>query len=490
MSHEDTMNDTLAVDAPSALRYARTIADLPSPKGHPFVGNALQLAGRQMHQKFTGWVREYGPMFRLDVLGHPVVIVSDAATVHALLRDRPEGFRRAGGLKQVMSELNIGGVFIAEGEAWRKQRKLVMSGLNVEVIRHFFPTMAAMTQGLHDRWTTRLAQGQPIDLKRDLKAMALDIIVGLAMGHRIDAVNHDGDPLQKDIDRLFDRLGQRTTAAFPYWRHVKLPADRAAERASAEIETKVVAFIRDTRERMDRERKPSTMLEAMIVAAEDPDSGFTDEELVSNAILSVVGGEDTTANSIGWMVYLLARHPEAAAALRAEVDAVLGDATLPREWEQLKLFTYLDAAHSETQRLRTVAPYIGLTSNADCVVADTFIPKNTAVIVATAGEGFDDTLFPEPAAFRPERWIAEHRPKREEDPARRVFPFGGGSRLCPGRFLALTEIKMVVAMIVRNFDLTLEPGAPEPTELLNFFMAPSAVPVRLAPRALNREASR
>jgi cytochrome P450 len=228
----------------------------------------------------------------------------------------------------------------------------------------------------------------------------------------------------------------------------------------------------------------------MIVAAEDPDSGFTDEELVSNAILSVVGGEDTTANSIGWMVYLLARHPEAAAALRAEVDAVLGDATLPREWEQLKLFTYLDAAHSETQRLRTVAPYIGLTSNADCVVADTFIPKNTAVIVATAGEGFDDTLFPEPAAFRPERWIAEHRPKREEDPARRVFPFGGGSRLCPGRFLALTEIKMVVAMIVRNFDLTLEPGAPEPTELLNFFMAPSAVPVRLAPRALNREASR
>ncbi|MGA7437301.1 MAG: cytochrome P450 [Luteibacter sp.] len=483
------MNETLVVDTPVALQYSRTIADLPSPKGHPYVGNALQLVGRQMHQKFTAWVRGYGPMFRLNVFGNPVVIISDAATVHSVLRERPDGFRRNGGLKLVMNELNLGGVFVAEGEAWRKQRKLVMSGLNVEVIRNFFPTMIAMTERMHDRWAAMLAEGQPVNLKRDLKAMALDTIVGLAMGHDIDAVNHDGDPLQRDIDDIFVRLGQRTTAAFPYWRHFKLPVDRAAERASRDIETKVSEFIRNTRERMDRQAKPANMLEAMIVASDDPESGFTDEELVSNAILSVVGGEDTTANSIAWMIHLLAQNPAAAAALRAEVDAVVGDATLPREWEHMKLFTYLEAAHSETQRLRSVAPYIGLTSNEDCVVADTFIPKNTSVIVSTAGEGFDEAQFPEHESFRPERWIPEQRPKREEDPSRKLFPFGGGSRLCPGRFLALTEIKMVVAMIVRNFDLELDNDAPPPTELLNFFMAPSSLPVRLKLRSRAKGAS-
>ena len=68
------MNETLAScdaglapEASVALRYTRRIEDLPSPRGQPVVGNALQLSGRQMHQKFTEWVGEYGPMFRLQV---------------------------------------------------------------------------------------------------------------------------------------------------------------------------------------------------------------------------------------------------------------------------------------------------------------------------------------------------------------------------------------------------------------------------------------
>jgi cytochrome P450 len=148
----------------------------------------------------------------------------------------------------------------------------------------------------------------------------------------------------------------------------------------------------------------------------------------------------------------------------------------------MKFFPYLEAAHSETQRLKAVAPYLGLTANADCVVADTFIPKNTAIIVATAGEGGDEAHFPEPGQFRPERWIDELRDANQEDPSRKLFPFGGGARLCPGRFLALTEIKVVVGMIMRNFELEPDPKAPPAKELLNFFMAPSSVPVRLKKR--------
>jgi cytochrome P450 len=484
------MNETIASDeldlaaeAPAELRYTRRIEDLPSPKGQPFAGNALQLSGRQMHQKFTAWVGEFGPMFRLQVFGHTIVIVSDAATAHGVMRERPDGFRRNGGLKQVMNELHIGGVFTAEGAAWRKQRKLVMSGLNAEVIRNFFPKMVTLTERMLERWKVALAEGRAVDLRRDLKAMALDTIVGIAMGHDIDAVNQDGDPLQRDIDNIFQRLGNRTTAAFPYWRYFKLPVDRAAERSFTDIERRVVEFIRHTRERMEQQReqqrKPANMLEAMIAASEDPESEFTDEELVANAILSVIGGEDTTANSIGWMLCLLAQNPAAATALAAEVDQVLGAAPLPREWEQMKAFPYLEAAHSETQRLKAVAPYLGLTANADCVVADTFIPKNTAIIVATAGEGRDEAQFPVHERFRPERWLAELRNPEEEDPSRKLFPFGGGARLCPGRFLALTEIKVVVAMIMRNFELEPDPKAPPAKELLNFFMAPSSVPVRL-----------
>ncbi|MFC3653378.1 cytochrome P450 [Dyella humi] len=486
------MNSTTEASELSAenlgeLKYSRTIADLSGPKGLPFLGNALQMSGRQWHLSLAKWVREFRPIFRLTVPGGSVVVVSDRATAGALLRERPEQFRRVGGLKTIMNELNISGVFIAEGDDWRKQRKLVMGGLNAEVIRNFFPKMSFMAERMLRRWKTALAEGRPVDLRRDLKAFALDVTVGIAMGHDLDVVNHDGSQLQRDVDNMFQRLGARAFALFPYWRHFKLPADREADKSAANIEQTVAGFIRNTRARMEQQphlrQKPTTMLEAMIAASDDPESGFTDQDLINNAILSVIGGEDTTANTMAWMINLLAQNPDAASALAAEADAVLDDAELAHDWEMMKQFPYLDAAHNETQRLRTVAPFIGIVSNADCVVADTFVPKNTAIMVSTAGEGLDEAQFPQNDAFLPERWIFDQKPQKEDDPARKLIPFGDGPRLCPGRFLALTEIKLVISMVMHNFELEFDTHAPPIQQIMNFFMSPSAVPVRLKLRS-------
>lgn len=473
----------LNADGAEKLSYSRTIADLPGPKGMPLVGNMLQMTGHQWHLKFRKWIGEFGPVFKLSFLGHPAIVVSDRATAGLLLRERPGDFRRSGGLKTIMNELRTGGVFTAEGDDWRKQRKLVMGGLNAEVIRNFFPTMSFMTERMLKRWKAAVLAGKPVDLRRDLKALALDITVGLAMGHDIDVVNDDDSALQRNVDNIFSRLGSRTVAPFPYWRYFRLPVDREVDQSAADIEQTVAGFIKDARERLQQQpqlrQKPSNMLEAMIVASEDPESGFTDQELISNAILAVVGGEDTTANSIAWMINLLAQNPAAAAALTAEADAVLGDAPLARDWESMKQFPYLEAAHNETQRLRTVAPIIGLVSNDDCVVADTFVPKNTAIFVSTSAEGMDEKQFPQNEVFRPERWIFEQRPQKEEDPVRKILPFGDGPRLCPGRFLALTEIKIVVSMIMHNFELEWDVHAPPVEQVMNFFMGPSAMPVKL-----------
>jgi cytochrome P450 len=465
------------------LKYSRMIADLPGPKGQPILGNMLQLGGQQAHLTFMKWFREFGPVFRMSALGRSFVVVSDRIAVNNMLRDRPNGFRRNPNGKAIMNELNISGVLTAESEEWRKQRKLVMGGLGFEVVRNFFPKMAFMTERLLQHWKKATLEGTPIDLHRDLKAMAIDIIVGVAMGHDINALNDKNDQLQRNFDNVLSRMQKRSDTLIPYWRHFKLPADRSAEKSAADIEQAVMTFIGNARERMRQQpelrQKPTNMLESMIAASDDPETDFNDTEVISNAILSVVGGEDSTSNSMAWMVNLLAQNPAAAAALTAEVDKVLGDAPLASEWDLMKQFPYLEAVHSESQRLRAVAPLLGLVSNADCVVADTFIPKDTLVIVSTVGEAQDETQFPQPELFQPERWIFEQKPHRDEDPARMLFPFGGGTRMCPGRFLAMTEIKMVISMLMRNFELELDTSAPPVEQVLNFFMGPSAVPVRL-----------
>ena len=481
----------LDVEDVGELKYSRTIEDLPGPKGLPFLGNQLQMRGQQWHLKLAKFIREFGPIYRLNAFGIPIVVVSDRTAITSLLKERPDGFERNRGLRARMNELKVGGVFTAEGDDWRKQRKLVMGGLSFDVIHNFFPTMGVMTERMLERWKAAVASGKPVDLRRDLKALALDIIVGIAMGYDLGVVNDDDNQLQHNLDNLLERLASRGRALYPYWHHFKLPVDHAADKSAADVEQTVLGFITSTRERMkqqpDMRGKPSNMLEAMIAASEDPDSGFTDQELISNAIASVVGGIDTTANSIAWMINLLAKNPDAAATLTAEVDAVLGDAPLSREWEQMKQFPYLDAVHNETQRLRSATPFLGFISKSDCVIVDTFIPKGQVIFVPTNfGDGLDETQFPQNDLFQPERWIFEQKPGRDDDPSRKVFPFGGGARLCPGRFLALTEVKVVVSMIMRNFELEFDTHAPPVQQVMNFFMGPSAVPVRLKARGGHR----
>jgi cytochrome P450 len=478
----------IVMESADEFTYSRKVDDLPGPKGLPYIGNQLQMRGQQWHLKLEKFIREFGPIYRLNAFGIPIVVVSDRASITDLLKERPDGFERNRGLRARMNELKVGGVFTAEGDDWRKQRKLVMGGLTFDVVKNFFPTMGDMTERMLLRWKAQLASGKTVDLRRDLKALALDIIVGIAMGYDLGAVNDDGNPLQLDLDTVLQRLASRGTALYPYWHRFKLPVDHAADKAALGVEQAVLGFITETRERMklhpEIRDNPTNMLEAMIAASEDPESDFTDQELVSNAIASVVGGIDTTANSIAWMINLLAKNPDAAAKLTAEVDAVLGDARISRDWDQMKLFPYLDAAHSETQRLRSATPFLGFISTVDRVILDTFIPKGSVIFTPTNfGDGLDEAQFPQHEKFLPERWIFEHKPQRDEDPSRKVFPFGGGARLCPGRFLALTEIKVVVSMIVRNFELEFDTKAPPVQQVMNFFMGPSAVPVRLKPRA-------
>ncbi|MBB6246734.1 cytochrome P450 [Rhodanobacter sp. A1T4] len=479
------MDSNVAVDVQNIgeLEYSRTIADLPCPKGRWYFGNSLELRGRQSHLIVAKWIREFGSIFRFDAMGTQMVVVADRDATDSILRDRPAGFRRSKGTKVVMNELSIGGVLTAEGEEWRRQRKLVMGGLSVDVVRNFFPTMIFMTERLLQRWKAALAEGKAIELHRDMKSLALDIIMGIATGHDLNTVGDDEKKLVSNIDNMMRRLEKRLVALFPHWRHFKLPVDREVDKSIANVKQTLTCIIRNTRERMSQQphlhQKPTNMLEAMIASSDNPESGFTEHELLSNAILNVIGGEDTTANTLAWMINLLAENPAAGASLAAEIDTVLGSTTVARDWEQMKQLPYLEAVHTETQRLRAVAPLIGVVSNADCTVAGVLIPKDTPIIVSTTGEGMDEAHFPQHELFKPERWIFDQKPHREDDPARKLFPFGGGTRMCPGRFLALTQIKLVISMIMRNFELELDTDAPPVEQVMNFFIGPSAVPVRL-----------
>lgn len=462
----------------------RRIADLPGPKGRPLTGSVRDINERPFHQVLEGWAREFGPLYRFRIVRKQFLVTSELELITRLLRDRPDAIRRSSRSADMLEEVGTRGLFTAEGDEWRRQRKLVMRALTPEVIHNFFPTLTSLTERLRKRWDDAIAAGKPVDVLRDLKAYTLDVTIGLAMGQDINTLELEEHPLQRDIEFLFKLVAKRLTSPIPYWRlpFLKRSVDREAVAAAGRIQQAIVGFIAEARKRIEQNPalrlKPSNMLEALIVARDEPDSGFTDAAVVGNAITMVFAGEDTTSNTAAWLIDFLSTHPQAEAGMAAEAGQVLGEDKVLADYHLLERLTYLDAATREAMRLKPVAPFMAAEPNQDIVLGDLAVPAGTVIFLMMRHASERECDLKEPARFWPERWL-EATASSGDDPGRKLFPFGAGARFCPGRYLAMAEIKMVMSMLARNFTLERIAGAAPVEERFTFTMTLSDLPVRL-----------
>lgn len=470
----------------AAAETPRRIRDLPGPPPAPLFGNALQIDPLRFHATMERWDEQYGPLYKFTTLYTPFVVTSDHAEIVTLLRERPDLIRRTTTMSRVLEESGTHGLFTAEGEDWRRQRKLVMRAFTPEVVQRFFPAMTAMTERLRLRWSEAVEQGRPVDLLRDLKAFALDVVIGLAMGQDINTLQHEDNPLQRDIDFIFRTMARRLTTVLPYWRLFKLPQDREADAAFARIEAAIHDFIAQARAQLaahpERRARPANLLEALVVACDEPGSEFNDADVVGNAVTMVFAGEDTTSNSIAWLLDFLARDEAAASRLAAEVDGVLGSRALLDDAGQLDRFPYLDAANREAMRLKPVAPFLSLEPLRDITLGGVQIPAGTILMCLLRNSARRQGGLAQAQAFMPQRWLDDATAESASDPGRTLFPFGGGPRFCPGRYLALAEIRMVVAMLAKNFTLKPQADAPPVEERFTFTTTPSCLPLVLNKR--------
>lgn len=109
----------------------RETAALPCPRGMPFLGNALQLDPPRLHLQLEERARRFGAFYRLRFGRRDFVVVADHIAIASMLRDRPDGFRRSDRMEQVSREMGlVPGVFGSNGEAWRRQRRMVMAGVD------------------------------------------------------------------------------------------------------------------------------------------------------------------------------------------------------------------------------------------------------------------------------------------------------------------------------------------------------------------------
>jgi cytochrome P450 len=460
----------------------RTIEDLPGPRGLPVIGNAHQVRSRSMHLIAERWSEAYGPIYRFDIGPRRFVVIADPDVINEILRERPDGFSRWSEIRTITEEMSgTVGVFAAEGSDWRRTRRLAVTALNSNHLQRYFDVVATCTRRLLARLEPAARTGEPIEIGAALSSFTVDVTSALAFGHDLNTLERGDGVLQEQLHRVFQASNRRLLAPFPYWRYVKLPADRELDRSMAALRRTVISFIEEARERIaarpELREAPENFLEGM-VAAQEKDETFTDEVILGNVLTLLLAGEDTTSHTMAWTIWSLSTMPEVQARWAEEAREVLGEERYPSRYETVEHLRYGEAVLRESMRLKSVAPIGSAEPLADTEVGGVAVPAGTRILLLTRAAGMRDVeRAPD---FRPERWLDDGDLAPPDQKS--FLTFGAGPRFCPGRNLAFLEAKTAMAMIARNFDVTLDPSAKPVTELLGFTMSPKNLRVRLRER--------
>ena len=470
---------------PGRIEAKRTLDDLPGPRGLPFLGNIHQLDLAKVHLNLERWAAQYGPVYLFRMGSQRVVVLSNPKWCEQVLRARPEIFTRQSQVVPVFSEMGINGVFSAEGDAWRTQRRLATFALAQHHLRSLYRKLQTVTTRLKERWERVAETGAPLDIVEELKRFTVDVTTLITFGYDIKTVEQGNDVIQRKLELVFPALTRRLFALFPTWRLVRLPRDRRLDRALAELRAWLGELVVAERARLaaepGRAEKPSNFLEAMLSARDDEGQPFSNDVIFGNLMTMLLAGEDTTAYTLGWAVHQLCDSPEAVTKLRREADELLGTSDVASDIETANKLVWAGAVANETMRLRPVAPIVAiLEAKVEAVVGDLLMPKGTRVAVLLRPAACHPDHFVEPHAFRPQRWLGENAGAHDVSA---YMPFGSGPRICPGRVLAMLEMKLLLSMLYKNFDVERVGGVEEVREHFAFTMSPVGLKVRLHRRS-------
>ena len=471
----------------SAFTDLKEIYELPGPVHLPLIGNLHQISPATLHLTLEKWADQYGVIYRVYFGPRPHVVISEHETTQRILRDRPDGFRRTSILEKAASDMHLNGVFTREGELWRRHRVIVTKSLNRTKLKLLFPKLQMMVERLKRCWDHSADQTQSVNVCRDLMRFTVDVTMQVAFGIDPNTQETEGPVIQRHLDKIFPIVHRRVFLPFPIWRYIYLPSDYTLKTALKVLQGEVDEMVRAVRQRMEADPRlkdsPTNFLESILSEIEQGDSDLSDEDVFANVGTLLLAGEDTTANTIAWCIHYLMRYPEHFQRMRSEVDELaVSNSTATLELEQTNRLPFLDAFVNEVMRLKPVAPLIAAEANFDTEILGCQIPKGTTIYMLTRKTATNDSNFINADIFEPDRWLNAETQRYHPHERQAFIPFGSGPRLCPGRNLALFEIRMVLSMLCHNFDLENMYGTSEVNERLAFTMMPEKLIVNFRKR--------
>jgi cytochrome P450 len=261
--------------------------------------------------------------------------------------------------------------------------------------------------------------------------------------------------------QLLEGFVSPSVMLFPY-RVPGTPYDRL-HRVGDRIEAELRGLIRERRERPDDR---TDVLSLLIRAHDEDGTALTEDELVGQANVLFIAGHETMAHTLSWTLFLLARHPAVAGALREELAGGLGGS--PPTVEQLARLPLLDAVVKESMRLLPATPFLFLrVAQADVQVGRYTLPRGAHLVPSPLVTHRDPAVFANPDRFQPGRWLDGLTPAPYQ-----YLPFGAGPRMCIGAGFAAQALRVVLATLLLRVRFDLAPSAKVSRKVQGITMGP------------------
>jgi cytochrome P450 len=384
--------------------------------------------------------------------GHSSFILNTPDAIRHVLVDNYENYIRTPAGIRVLRPMLGEGLLLAEGRAWKHQRRTLAPAFTPRAVGTLVPHMVSAIDDTIAELET--VSAGPVDLREIMQRMTLEI-AGRTM-FSFGMARH-GKALRDFVIEYGDRLAR------PHFLDLLLPLrwptpqDIARGFFRRRWTRFVAVLIAERRAAGKSEGAPPRDLFDLMVAARDPETGeaFSDEQLGDQVATMILAGHETTATALFWSLYLLALDPATQEELAAEAKAAaesIGEHGAP-DVEKLK---FTRAVIDETMRLYPPAFLIARAASGPDTIAGRQVKTGDAILIAPWLLHRHEKLWQDPNAFMPGRFMPGAPP-----PDRFAYlPFGVGARVCIGAHFALVEATLALARIVGTFRVELTDRTP------------------------------
>ncbi|MEM8809065.1 MAG: cytochrome P450 [Cyanobacteria bacterium P01_G01_bin.38] len=405
----------------------------PGSSGLPILGESLSFL---LDPKFADKRRQkYGAIFRTHILGRPTVVLAGPEANEFLLSSHMDHFSWRGGWPNTFKELLGESLFLQEGEAHRRNRRLMMPAFHGKALESYFATMVELSHRYLQQWAALGEFAWFSEMKKFTFEVASVLLVGTQPGNQIEQLSAWFTTLTNGLFMVPIRWGWT-----PYGRALKA-RDYLLDYIETMIETHQVSPQRD-------------VLGLLLETEDEAGNRLSIDEIKVQTLLMLFAGHETTTSMLTSLVMALAQHPEVMAKARQEQASLAEQGEL--SMGQLRQMPYLEQILKEVERLY---PPVG---GGFRQVEKPFefngyhVPTGWMALYRIDAAHKDERCYTAPQTFDPDRFSPERAEHKRYDYS--LVGFGGGPRICLGLAFAQMEMKILAALLLRRYTWALLPN--------------------------------